>query len=88
MNKKIREIEKSCTKKDVPSFNVGDTIQVYSKIKEEEKTRIQMFEGVAIRKKGANLAQTFTVRRISYGEGVERTFLIHSPNIDHIKVAK
>jgi len=88
MSEKIRHIEKKYMKKDLPNFNIGDTVQVYAKIKEEGKTRIQMFEGVVIRKQNTGVRQTFTVRRISYGEGVERTFPINSPNIDSIKVAK
>lgn len=88
MSKKIEQFEKKYLKKEPPKFNVGDTIQVFLKIKEEEKTRIQMFEGVVIGKKGTGVNQNFTVRRISYGEGVERTFRLHSPAIDKIKVAK
>ena len=88
MHRKIEHLEKNYLKKDITKFGVGDTIQVYLKIKEEEKTRIQMFEGVVIRKKGSGLARGFTVRRISYGEGVERTFPINSPNIEGIKVVR
>ena len=67
---------------------VGDTVRVYVRIKEEGKTRIQVFEGVAIKKKGSGTSATFTVRRISYGEGVERTFPLHSPAIEKIEVKK
>ena len=88
MSKKIEKFEQNYTKKDIPKFNVGDTVQVYSKIKEEGKARIQLFEGTVIREKGKGLNKTFTVRRVSYGEGVERIFLLHSPNIDRIKIAK
>jgi len=88
MSEKIRHIEKKYMKKDLPNFNIGDTVQVYAKIKEEGKTRIQMFEGVVIRRQNTGVRQTFTVRRISYGEGVERTFPINSPSIDSIKVVK
>ena len=88
MSKKIDKFEQSYTKKDVPKFGIGDTVQVYSKIKEEGKVRIQMFEGTVIREKGTGATKTFTVRRISYGEGVERIFPLHSPNIDRIKVSK
>ena len=87
-NNLIEHVEKQYMKKDVPKFNIGDTIVVNVKIKEEGKIRLQAFEGVAIRKKGSSLRKTFTVRRISYGEGVERTFFIHSPSIDSIKVKK
>ncbi len=85
---KIKSIEEKYLKKDVPKFNIGDTVLVHVKIKEEDKTRIQVFEGIAIKKKGSGLRATFTVRRISYGEGVERTFLIHSPLIDKVQVKK
>ena len=88
MNKKIEHVEKAYAKKDVPKFNVGDTIQIFLKIKEEDKTRIQMFEGVVISRRGSGISKSFTVRRISYGEGVERTFPLHSPNIERVKVVK
>ncbi|MBI2447481.1 MAG: 50S ribosomal protein L19 [Candidatus Omnitrophica bacterium] len=71
-------------KKDIPEFNVGDTIRVFVKIVEAEKTRTQAFEGIVIGKKGSGLRETFTVRRISYGEGVERIFPLHSPSIERI----
>lgn len=87
-HKTIREFEEKYLKKEIPKFNIGDTVQVYVKIKEEEKTRIQIFEGVIIRKKGSGVGATFTVRRISYGEGVERTFLLHSPLIQKVTVKK
>lgn len=86
--KKIKEFEQKYLKKDMPKFNIGDTVLVHVKIKEEGKTRIQVFEGVAIKKKGSGPRATFTVRRISYGEGVERTFLIHSPFIEKVTVKK
>ena len=75
-------------KKDIPKFNIGDTVRVYVGIKEEDKTRTQVFEGVAIKRKGKGTGSTFTVRRISYGEGVERTFPLHSPVIEKIEVKK
>jgi large subunit ribosomal protein L19 len=87
-HKLIRHFEEKYLKKEIPNFKIGDTVLVHVKIKEEEKTRIQVFEGVVIRKKGAGARATFTVRRISYGEGVERTFLLHSPSIDTVKVKK
>ena len=85
---KLREFEKTQEKKDKPKFNIGDTVVVSVKIQEEGKTRIQDFEGVVIGKKGAGIRSAFTVRRISYGEGVERTFPLYSPGIDKIKVKK
>lgn len=87
-NKTIRQFEEKYLKKETPKFNIGDTVEVYVKIKEGEKTRIQIFEGILIRKKGTGTGATFTVRRISYGEGVERTFLVHSPFIQKVIVKK
>ena len=85
---KIRRIEEKYLKKDIPKFNAGDTVRVYMKIVEEGKTRIQVFEGVVIARKGSGTRQVFTVRKISYGEGVERVFQLHSPSIDKIEVIK
>jgi large subunit ribosomal protein L19 len=85
---KIKHIESSQMKKGLPEFKAGDTVRVYSKIREEGKTRIQAFEGTVIRIKGSGLRAVFTVRRISFGEGVEKTFLLHSPAIDSIKVVR
>ncbi|MBN1871135.1 MAG: 50S ribosomal protein L19 [Candidatus Omnitrophica bacterium] len=85
---KIKRMESSQMKKDLPSFNIGDTVKVYSKIVEEGKTRLQAFEGTVIKKKGSGIKESFTVRRISYGEGVEKTFPIHSPMTDSIKVTR
>lgn len=85
---KIALVESKQLKKDIPKFNVGDVVRVQVKIVEQEKSRIQAFEGVVIRKKGSGLKQTFSVRRISYGEGVERTFLIHSPFVENVELVK
>lgn len=85
---KLRELEKEFMKKDMPDFNVGDTVKVSVKIKEGDKTRLQAFEGIVIGKKGSSIRETFTVRRISYGEGVERVFQLHSPLLDSISVVK
>ena len=72
---------------DIPEFRPGDTVKVHTKIREgEEKERIQVFEGVVIRRRGGGLSETFTVRKVSYGVGVEKTFPIHSPMIDKIEV--
>ncbi|MBI3008751.1 MAG: 50S ribosomal protein L19 [Candidatus Omnitrophica bacterium] len=84
VNKNIEILEGLQLKKDIPEFNVGDTIRVFVKIVEAEKTRTQAFEGIVIGKKGSGLRETFTVRRISYGEGVERIFPLHSPSIERI----
>jgi large subunit ribosomal protein L19 len=73
-------------KKDVPAFKVGDTIKVHTKVAEGEKERIQVFQGIVIARKGTGIHQCFTVRRISYGEGVERVFPLHSPRIDKIEI--
>jgi len=80
----IVELEQLRT--DLPDFRVGDTVKVHVKIVEGDKERIQSFEGVVIRKKGGGIRSTFTVRKISYGIGVERIFPTHSPRLDHIDV--
>jgi len=79
-------IEKEKMRLDLPDFAPGDTIKVHSRILEEERERIQVFQGVVIRKRGSGMSSTFTVRRISYGVGVERTFHLHSPLIEKIEV--
>ena len=81
-------IESENLKKDVPEFNIGDTVKVFVKIKEGDKERIQAYEGVVIARKNGSVRETFTVRRISYGVGVERTFPIHSPLIDRVEVTR
>ena len=75
-------------KADIPQFDIGDTVDVQLKIVEEGKSRIQTFEGIAIARAGHGLTETFTVRKISYGEGVEMVFPVHSPSIDKVKVVK
>lgn len=86
---KIALVEQEFMKKEKTDFNVGDTVRVFVKIAEEGgKTRLQAFEGIVIARKGSGIRQTFTVRRISFGEGVERIFPIHSPWVDHITVTK
>jgi len=82
----IRAIEKEQMRFDLPSFKAGDTVQVSVKIREGEKERIQVFEGVVIRKRKGATNATFTVRKVSYGVGVERIFPLHSPSIDKIEV--
>ena len=84
----IRLVEAGQLKKDRAGFVPGDTIRVSVKVVEGEKERIQVFEGVVIRKRGDGVSASFTVRRISYGVGVERTFPLHSPRIDKIQVMK
>ena len=75
-------------KKDVPKFSVGDTVDVQLRIVEEGKSRIQTFEGIVIARAGSSLGETFTVRKMSYGEGVEMVLPIHSPSIDKVKIVK
>ena len=84
----IEQIEKENLKAEVPSFNVGDTVNVSVKVIEGAKERIQNYEGIVIAKKNGGIRETFTVRRISYGIGVERTFPVHSPKIAGITVVK
>lgn len=81
----IAKIEREGLRKDLPSFQPGDTIRVSSRIKEGDKERVQVFEGVVIRLAGSGLRKTFTVRKISYGVGVERIFPLHSPTIAKIE---
>ena len=83
----VDSIEKESLK-EIPSFKAGDTVSVYYKIKEGEKERIQIFEGIVISRKGSSIRETFTVRKISFGEGVERTFALYSPIVDSIKVVR
>lgn len=85
--RKIEAIESTHLKKDIPKFKPGDTLRVYVQIKEEDKLRIQVFEGMVIGKRGQGLKSSFTIRKVSYGEGVERTFLLHSPLINKIELA-
>ena len=89
MNKKIEEIENQMIeKKEIPEFWPGDDVSVHFKIKEGEKERVQVFTGTCIGRKGRGLKETFTVRKISYGEGVEKVFPIYSPNVVKIEVVK
>ena len=84
----IRAIEQQQMKNDIPDFNVGDTVRVHYRITEGNRERIQVFQGVVIRRQGASARETFTVRKISFNVGVERTFPVHSPKIDHIEVTR
>lgn len=84
----IREIENEQLKENVTEFNVGDTVRVYAKVVEGTRERLQMFEGVVLKRQGGGAKETFTVRRISYGVGVERTWPVHSPRIDRIEVVR
>jgi large subunit ribosomal protein L19 len=82
----MRSIENEQLKKDVPPFSVGDRVRIGIKIVEAGKERTQAFEGTVIAKKHGGISETFTVRRVTYGEGVERTFLLHSPAVNSIEV--
>ena len=77
----IKALTNEQLKKEVPVINIGDTVCVHNKIKEGTRERIQLFEGTVIAKRGAGISETFTVRRVAYGCGVEKTFPIHSPNV-------
>ena len=85
---KIQAFVSEQLKTDVPQFGIGDGVKVYVKIVEGEKERVQMFEGTVIAKHGGGISETFTVRRVSYGVGVEKTFPIHSPNVDKVVVVR
>jgi large subunit ribosomal protein L19 len=82
----VEMLEREQMRVDIPPFKAGDTVRVYSRIKEGDKERIRVFEGVVIRKRKGTTGATFTVRKISYGVGVEKIFPLHSPTIDKIKV--
>jgi large subunit ribosomal protein L19 len=88
MKKQIENLEKKFAKEDLPKFNIGDTVDVHFNVQEGDKRRIQVFSGIVIGEKGSGLGKSFTVRRISYGEGVERVFPLNSPLIDKIEVKK
>ena len=84
----IREITAAYMKNDLPEFRPGDTVKVSVKIKEGDRERIQIFEGLVIKKRGGGISETFTVRKNSYGVGVERTFPVHAPLVDKIEVVR
>lgn len=88
MNNIIREIETAQLKNEVTPFNVGDTVRVFAKVVEGTRERLQMFEGTVIKRQNGGVRETFTVRRIASGVGVERTWPLHSPRIDHIEVVR
>jgi large subunit ribosomal protein L19 len=85
---KIQAFVNEQLKKDVPQFEIGDTVKVYNKIKEGARERIQLFEGTVIAKHNGGISETFTVRRISYGCGHEKTFPLHSPNVEKVEVVR
>jgi len=88
MNPIIQEITSEQVKKDTPPFKVGDGVRVHTKVREGDKERIQVFSGIVIARKGWGIHESFTVRRISYGEGVERVFPVNSPNIEKIEIER
>jgi large subunit ribosomal protein L19 len=84
----INQVEKNFLKNKIDKFRIGDTVRVYLKIIEGQKERVQIFQGVVIRRRGGGTSETFTVRKISYGVGIERIFPIHSPRIEKIEVVR
>ena len=88
MNEIIRSIEAEQLKADVTEFAVGDTVKVYGKIKEGNRERIQVFEGIVLKRQGGSNRETFTVRKMSNGVGVEKTWPLHSPNVEKIEVIR
>ena len=88
MNEIIKEIEAAQLKAEVPQFNVGDTVKVYGKIKEGNRERIQIFEGTVMKVQGGSNRATFTVRKSSNGVGVEKTWPLHSPNVEKVEVVR
>ena len=88
MSEIIRSIEKAQLRTDLPTFGIGDTVRVFVKVVEGTRERLQAFEGTVMAKRNGGIRETFTVRRVSYGIGVERTFPLHSPRVDHIEVIR
>ena len=88
MNEIIKNIEAAQLKAEIPAFNVGDTVKVYAKIKEGNRERIQVFEGTVLKRQGGSNRETFTVRKTSSGIGVEKTWPLHSPNVEKIEVVR
>lgn len=88
MNDIIRNIEAAQLKENEPQFRVGDTVKVYGKIKEGNRERIQVFEGIVLKKQGGSSRETFTVRKFSNGVGVEKTWPLHSPNVEKVEVVR
>ncbi len=88
MNPIIKEITSVQLKSDVPPFKVGDGVRVHTKVREGDKERVQIFSGIVIARKGSGIHENFTIRRISYGEGVERVFPLNSPNIEKIEIER
>ncbi len=88
MSTLLREVVADQLRSDLPSFRPGDTLRVHVKVREGQRERIQVFEGVVIRRRGSGISETYTVRKISYGVGVERTFPLHTPKVEKIDVVR
>lgn len=88
MNEIIRSIEQKQLRTDLPKISIGDTVRVWVKVVEGSRERLQAFEGVVIAMRNGSVRETFTVRRVSYGIGVERTFPMHSPRVDHVEIIR
>lgn len=88
MNEILRAIEAEQMRNDLPEFHVGDTVKLHVKVKEGNRERIQMFEGTVIKRQNGGLRETFTVRRLAYGVGVERTFPVNSPKVEKVEVVR
>ena len=83
---KLDELDAASLRSDIPDFRAGDTVNVYVKVIEGSRSRVQVFKGVVIRRHGGGLGETYTVRKVSFGVGVERTFPVHSPNVEKLEV--
>lgn len=84
----VKLVSQGSVKEETPQFDIGDTVRVHVKIKEGQRQRVQVFEGIVIAKKGSGVSETFTVRRLSYGVGVERVFPVNSPNVAEVEIVK
>jgi len=88
VDKLLAEVERPALRQDLPEFRPGDTVRVHVKVREGDKERLQMFEGIVLRRRAGGLRSTFTVRKVTYGVGVERTFPLHSPMLDKIEMIR
>lgn len=88
MHQLVREVALSQLRSDIPKFRPGDTLRVHVKVREGSRERIQVYEGVVIKRRGTSISETFTVRKVSYGVGVERTFPLNSPKLDKVELVK
>lgn len=84
----LKVMAQDCIKEQKPELSIGSTVRVYVKIREGERERVQMFEGTIIAKRGSGVSETFTVRRVSYGVGIERVFPVHSPNVEKVELVR